>query len=345
MARVIALSNPEDPTRLQWAHLSVRGESVRLRVRGGQALVDASLDGLPVDYVDLSAGEAVRRLADKDRDFMVVTPPPYTDGLWWWDFLSRLDRAFPDVDSIRTPDGVRVPITVLRELYEQPETRRLTRGDGSACRLLLRLLPTLWRDSTNHFASYQNHEAFNQERDPLDSADESANPQRTNDAVASIQAQGGIGDGLVYVEREFSPRRTTGAILENGLPARSSGSGGADLLFARNGEPVIGELKLEGDASAAFALIQALTYAAELATPNQLTRLKDHLPTAFGSIDPHTTPVHIALLIAAHESDPTLIDTLAAVRNLNDGANRPERLGTVSIYVPHGTSWVRLPGS
>jgi hypothetical protein len=49
-----------------------------------------------------------------------------------------------------------------------------------------------------------------------------------------------------------------------------------DLLLECRGIPVVGEIKAKRDANMFFALVQGLMYAAELATENQLRRLKDH---------------------------------------------------------------------
>ncbi len=89
-----------------------------------------------------------------------------------------------------------------------------------------------------------------------------------------------------YVDREISPIRTTRAKV----PA--TGLGGVDFLAATLGDrpiPVIGEVKADSDKTPLFALIQALTYAVELATPHQADRLQrsypDFFPATFSEVE------------------------------------------------------------
>jgi hypothetical protein len=55
-----------------------------------------------------------------------------------------------------------------------------------------------------------------------------------------------------------------------------------DLLLSSKDKlglcPAVGEIKVNRDGSPFFALIQVLTYAAEICTPNQIARLRRHYP-------------------------------------------------------------------
>lgn len=91
-------------------------------------------------------------------------------------------------------------------------------------------------------------------------------------------------DAFGFVDYEINPLRTTRSCWENGKPATSSGTGGMDLLLTSSSEgvalPAVGEIKASTEqVGPTFALIQTLTYAAELVTPNQWERLGRHHPS------------------------------------------------------------------
>jgi hypothetical protein len=353
MPSVIGL--PQFPQGLRWAHLSTRGTTIKVRERQDAGLVEVPFTGNLTDYETLSAGNAIQLLLQRHPDAAsrygidLSSVRSHHDEAWWVAFLTAFDDAVPSPEQLyeeapasakRSPE-FRVPITSLRYFYEQSETRSVVASHKSGRQLLLRSLPTLWRDSVRHFESYDNDESFNQPRDPLleSHLDEF---RRTNDVVAAIDVQGGIDPEWNYVEREFSPRRTTGAKHENGTSARNTGGGGVDVLLRNSsGEPGIGEIKLRGDTCAAFALIQSLTYAAELATANQLKRLRKHCP-GFNNLIHDPEGVHALVLLLDHENDPTLGDTLVATRSLNDAGLGSLRLRSVSIWGYESKAWVRI---
>lgn len=83
---------------------------------------------------------------------------------------------------------------------------------------------------------------------------------------------------LIYIDREITPFGTHQSVKEDGTAASDTGSGGIDILLAEgtgeNVVPVVGEIKADTESvGPTFALIQALTYAAELVTKNQFRRL------------------------------------------------------------------------
>jgi hypothetical protein len=353
MPSVIGL--PQFPQGLRWAHLSTRGTTIKVRERQDDSLVETPFIGNLTDYETLSAGNAIQLLIERHPDAAsrygvdLSSVRSHRDQDWWVAFLAALDDAVPTSEQLyeEAPESANrsanftVPITALRYFYEQLETRKVVAFNESARRLLLRSLPTLWRDSVRHFESYDNDESFNKPRNPLleSHLDEF---RRTNDVVASIAGQGGIDSEWSYVEREFSPRRTTGAKHENGTSARNTGGGGIDVLLRNSGgEPGIGEIKLRGDTCAAFALIQSLTYAAELATANQLKRLRRHCP-GFNDLTRDPEAVHALVLLLDPDNDPTLGDTLGAIRALNDAGLDGLRLRSVSIWGPASKGWVRI---
>ena len=84
-----------------------------------------------------------------------------------------------------------------------------------------------------------------------------------------------------FVDYEIAPLRTTGGAAFEG--AKSGRGPVADLLLvAADGTPVIGEIKVATatryDTDPVMALIQGLTLAATLATPQQRERLANHYP-------------------------------------------------------------------
>jgi hypothetical protein len=93
-------------------------------------------------------------------------------------------------------------------------------------------------------------------------------------------------DGLdfAFVDYEVPPLRTPSVTkFEDGLLS-TSGMKMDLLLRSRDGTPIVGEAKVstsEGDdKDPFFALMQALALAAQLLTPSQLERLRQHYPEA-----------------------------------------------------------------
>lgn len=99
-------------------------------------------------------------------------------------------------------------------------------------------------------------------------------------ANAQIQFNDGAPE-FDFVDYEISPIRTTRSCWENGRSAMDSGAGGMDLLLKSQHEntwlPAVGEIKACTETvGPTFALMQALTYAAELVTVSQWERLNRH---------------------------------------------------------------------
>lgn len=133
-----------------------------------------------------------------------------------------------------------------------------------------------------------------------DNADEPFHPQQrpprrkrlafANRLVEMVREAGEIKytrHTVQFVDYEIAPFRTTRSRLESGEAATGNGAGGVDLLLAAEqfGEliPVIAEIKAKTEsAGPTCALVQALTYAAQLATLNQFTRITEHYPVFTG---------------------------------------------------------------
>lgn len=81
---------------------------------------------------------------------------------------------------------------------------------------------------------------------------------------------------FTYIDREIVPARTkSGAVFEDGKPISTALRLDLLLANARDAVPIVGEVKVAMDKDPYFALIQALTLAAHLATPSQRRRLQE----------------------------------------------------------------------
>lgn len=132
---------------------------------------------------------------------------------------------------------------------------------------------------------------------------------------ASFAIEGSDLEYLV-IDYEVSPLRTAGGHrFEDGRSAASSGAGGMDLLLAtRDGAPVVGEVKAPADTSVFVALVQALTYACEILTEQQVVRLQKAYPTTFNSSpEPFC---EILILVSAGDSPRLEQQTARIVQNL-----------------------------
>jgi len=141
------------------------------------------------------------------------------------------------------------------------------------------------------------------------------------------------------IDYEISPLRTAGGhYFEDGRSGRSSGAGGADLLLAApDGVPVVGEVKAPDDTSLFLALIQSLTYAAELLAEHQLARLQKAYPDTFAGLG--GSPVSEVLILVPEDDVPYL--SKEAVRIAENLLGDPE--GTVARHIRRVTvAGVRL---
>lgn len=210
-----------------------------------------------------------------------------------------------DFDTLReSPDrrtGNRiVPVTPLRSFYYS--VRNLTGSREKCFESLKKYLQNNSDEITAFFLtelfirSRAHIEFYNNEQEPFYRC--GSRPPKTNNHFATelvdlfSNAPSCSVDGvnfIGYVDYEINPLRTTSSCFESGKPARSSGAGGMDLLLI-SGEgadalPAVGEIKAQTEqVGPTFALIQAMTYAAELVTEHQWLRLGKYFPEAFGEI-------------------------------------------------------------
>ena len=71
--------------------------------------------------------------------------------------------------------------------------------------------------------------------------------------------------------------------------------------------PVVGEVKVKDDKNAFFGLLQAMTYAAELSTPNQLELSANAYSTIQGSLAVENATVEIAVIQVNPVNDLTIV--------------------------------------
>ena len=210
-----------------------------------------------------------------------------------------------DFDSLAVIDDRRVgtrivPITPLRSFYYS--VRELTGSREERFEPLKKRLQNSSDEVSAFFLaelfsrSHSHMEFFNNREEPFYKS--GSRPPKTNDHFATelvdllSNAPPVFGDGvnfIGYVDYEINPLRTTSSCFESGEPAKSSGAGGMDLLLisgeGKNALPAIGEIKAKTEqVGPTFALIQAMTYAAELVTNHQWLRLGNYYPEAFGEI-------------------------------------------------------------
>jgi hypothetical protein len=212
----------------------------------------------------------------------------------WSHVAERLDEC---LSSARKPV---VPTTALRDLYLwlrlNPNLElhaALAAGFADRPKGLAEIVAK----SRDQFATYRNADrylAIDATRERL-VYDRSAPFGSGRDVAAALHS---IADPLTdtvvvddreldfrIVAREIDPRRTVGGVFETGESASSSGIGGADLLLcSRAGRPIVGEIKRRNDTNAFMALVQALMYMVEFATPNQVTRLATSFSEHFGGL-------------------------------------------------------------
>ncbi len=181
-------------------------------------------------------------------------------------------------------------------------------------------LSELFRRSVSHSQFYRNiEESFCPER--------TASGTSSNYARKLVQFLGNTssvqitGSDLKLVDFEIFPFRTTYSCTEQGRPASSTASGGMDMLLVTNcGEqprPVIGEIKADTEVvGPTFALIQALMYASQMATPSQFERLAKQYPQVFSTLEINDPTVEICVFLesfdACNANDLTFARELAS---------------------------------
>ena len=220
-----------------------------------------------------------------------------------------------------------IPVTPLRHFYDRLRDFESQSFHREALRECLRRpdqLQKLIAASVRHFGLYDNREETFHDRIPGLTAARAENSDLANRTLR-LMALGAVGVPshpalelkFDFVDYDVSPIRTTESEFENGIPATGSGRGGVDaLLAARDGRlPIIGELKADTDRNPFLGFIQSLTYAVELSSTSQRSRLEAAYPKRFAW--PERGPyIDIALLLIRYPNDPAKVEFLKLVRGL-----------------------------
>jgi hypothetical protein len=316
----------------QWYFVSVKGDgTLRLRLVPKPNLTP-DLDGVAWDYIEqefdvsecFSRGQLAERFGIPASDVA-------------WKHFGTLVSIVARLESGRT--AKMIPVTEMRTFYEwlrdRPEgINKLVLH--SALAKWFTEQPSLLMDSffksLGAFATYSNPDedftprsnclAVNTEKE-LRATDLLVNTLVEKYAGQIDASFANIDFGATAVAREVGPMRSTEQsgpwFFEDGRSARNPGAGGVDLLLSSNSGmiPVICEIKVRDDATPFYALIQTLTYAAELATPNQYQRLKNVFRSAFHTLSTHPL-VDICILMQDSPTEHKCIleDTKAIVRGM-----------------------------
>ena len=204
------------------------------------------------------------------------------------------ELVFFEIDE-EAEEGIIVPVTPLREFYRWLAPRT-TFGlsyqflhESLADKFLNHLdeLLDLFLRSVNAFNAFSNvdqpfhppRRQVNQEpkRNTAKLQWRLEGPQQDHE-LRITNAEGNLVDRYLYLDREVSPGRIQGVPL---AAENLSGKGGIDLLLSRcvGGQsviPVVAEIKVKDDKTPFFALIQSLTYAAELLSVQQQQRIQQN---------------------------------------------------------------------
>jgi hypothetical protein len=322
-----------------WYHISSRGPTTKLRRidRDVPTLIfHMSEDRERLqEFLDRSDIYSVGEIAVAVSPYIDFPSRgfPHEDRDKWLEVTKLLVEAKPSSLASELPANP-LPITRLRRFYEMlrlfPTTAvhhaivgHLAKGVDS-----VDILDALFADSLIHLDGYSNvNEAFRPAGarawwpEYLTKHDQFAhclvahlNPTNGSRSIRTADANP---MEFAAVDYEISPLRTTGGRkFEDGTPARKSGAGGVDLLCATpDGFPVIGEVKAPTDTSLFVALVQSLTYAGELLTPQQIARLKKAYPNHF-SVAGAQVVGELLLLVRADDRPRLEDETLRLAESL-----------------------------
>jgi len=339
MARVVRQQTADGDA---WIHFSPKGKG-KYRL-----LTEDGLSDLPDDFV--LADNFAEELTQKQiADLIDSNFPRHKNSNEWSKIFSKLRAGDHHQCSRLDADQIIVPITRLREFrYSFSSwTMQLKRGQAFLFSEKPELLKELWQLSVSKLAEYRFVEPFfpaGQRKDLSETPTVIAEIRRTPQAQAYFKHKFCLntevcGMSLTYLDREIAPLRTPGGQFSGGQPATSTGCGGADLLLINRNRICVGEIKIRDDSELFDALLQGLWYASELATENQIERIKSVYSDKLYGVDLNDSGIDVVILsIDQKASDPTRKATIELVNWINEfGAFN--RLGTVHLLENHGDDW------
>ena len=207
-----------------------------------------------------------------------------------------------DLEFLTKTDGIVVPTTPLREFYQW---LKAPSAPGLGCAFLHEplakgfvdcpdKLSKLFQESVRQFAEFSNiNQPFHPDRGEGHERRKGGTTilqtmLEKQKALSIVDANRQPEERFLYLDRELATARIEGVRVAGD---NRGGRGGIDFLLCRclneqTAIPVVAEVKIGSDnyKTAFFALIQALTYAAELSSPNQQKRIGNHYLKELGTV-------------------------------------------------------------
>lgn len=198
-------------------------------------------------------------------------------------------------------DGVRIPETPLRKFYQWLKPPCPGLGCGFLHEPLAKgfvdcpdKLSKLFQESVRQFAEFPYiNQPFHPDRGEGHERRKGGTTilqtmLEKQKALSIVDANRQPEERFLYLDRELATARIEGVRVAGD---NRGGRGGIDFLLCRclneqTAIPVVAEVKIGSDnyKTAFFALIQALTYAAELSSPNQQKRIGNHYLKELGTV-------------------------------------------------------------
>lgn len=333
-AKVMTMAGPV------WCHMSESGNTLKLRRYSENAIFELNPDGNEVEqFIPL----------EKCKTLVKAESYSFRDIEVWTKIFQILEEGVvsqPKESKSKTP--IIVPITPLRQFYEtmllleKATWVNLAKfySENPVC------FERLWNKSQKVFQSYANEADWGrgETRDLPPVPAKAGLISSTNEFTAFVrQPKNSCSHetGFTYVERELNPRRTRQGVFSNRAPSTKSGTGGIDVLLKSKatGFPVVGEVKVGDDKNAFFGLVQAITYAVELSTPNQLARLKKHFGDNFKNLNVEEGKVEVVLLMVNPVKDATLDPVKDLISVLNE-RKKCRGLATITLIHNKDEKWI-----
>lgn len=321
-----------------WCHFSRKGETLKLRRIADGAIYE--LDSEDSEIEEWLTLAKCKQLLPRQKSYSI-------DAVNVWSQILGIlnDGQGTSVSRGNAPsDGKAtiVPVTRLRKYYGSMKVfeKAFFAAIADMYEQKPSLLENLWNDSRRQFLAYENQEAWVQgKRKPLPRfTGPLSDVSNTNEFTTFFKENGLTNSGYKYVAREINPWNTRQGVFANDMPATKTGRGGMDLLLqTSDGFPVVGEVKVREDKNCLFALLQAMTYAVELSTRNQLKRLHLTYPEAFPALK-DDSPIEVAVIMVNPVPDATRKSTISLIQALNQ-RNNCNGLGRVRLFQNSGERW------
>jgi hypothetical protein len=271
--------------RLTWVHVSTLRATRRSRTFPGSITVDPTK-------------ARVRLSRQQVRELTGIKPPPITDEQRWQEIFRQLEQIDPAIIAQCVAPPPPIPRTRIRSLFQECRTCTSLKEQARwAQQLTPTALASVFTESVEEFKPYRNTEPFypaSRKPLPVPSANQAIRTSRDLAILLNVQGTAEVVNdpclNFRYVDCEIVPARTTGGTYAD-LGKGTTWVRLDQLLVAEH--PVIAEVKLRNDKNPFYALIQALTAAAELATRAQHQRLQRHYSQHFANTNDAGVDIYI----------------------------------------------------